>query len=253
MVSAIDAFLGIEKDANSSSDRAAKDKELWEQWNEAGRTPSAMRPLLKEFKPLIHKRAGVYAGKNPNVPPEAVRAEFMNNAITAFENYDPNRGAALGTHVNWQLMKSRRFIATYGSGSGRIPENRSYKVQEFKNAKFELQDSLGREPSGMELANKLSWPLKQVSSMELELRREIPSSMFQADTMAIKPSRSAEVIRLIQYELTPEEQNVMEYTLGVNGKPQLKPGDIASKLNMSPSKVSRVKLEIAKKMGKYEL
>lgn len=242
-------FFEFEKEA--SAERAQKDKQLWDQWNASGRKPDELRPLLKQFKPLIYKRANVYAGRNPNVPPAAVRAEFTNHAIKGFETYDPKRGAALGTHVNWQMMKAKRFIATYGGGVGRIPENRSYRVQQFTNARDELSDRLGREPSAMELADHLKWPVKQVSAMQLEVRREVPSSMLQSDMMSIKPSRTAEVVRLIQYELSPEEQVVMEHLLGVNGKPQMRPGQIATKLKMTPSKVSRIKNNIGKKMEKY--
>ncbi len=250
-MSAVEEFFEFEKQA--ATERSDKDLQLWQQWNDAGRSTDAMKPLLNQFKPFIFKRANVYAGKNPNVPPAAVRAEFMNHAIKGFETYDPNRGAALGTHVNWQMMKARRFISTYGSGVGRIPENRSYKVNTFTNARDELSDTLGREPSAMELADRLKWPVKQVSAMELEVRREVPSSLLQADTMSVKPSRAAEVVRLIQYELSPEEQLVMEHLLGVNGKPKLKPGEIATRLNLTPSKVSRVKLAIANKMKAYDL
>lgn len=244
-----DAFFEFEKEA--SVDRANKDRELWEQWNASGREPDQLRPLLKQFKPLIYKRANVYAGRNPNVPPQAVRAEFTNHAIKGFETYDPNRGAGLGTHVNWQMMKAKRFIATYGGGVGRIPENRSYQVQVFTNARDELSDQLGREPTALELADQLKWPVKQVSAMQLEVRREVPSSMLQSDMMSIKPSRTAEVVRLVQYELSPEERSVMEHLLGLNGKPQLKPGQIAEKMNMTPSKVSRIKASIGKKMEQY--
>ena len=247
---AVDEFFRFEKDADAR--RSKKDLTLWEQWNEAGRDVSGIEPLVNQFKPLVMKRANVYAGKNPNVPPEAIRAEFMNQAIKAFETYDPNRGAALGTHVNWQLMKGRRFIATYGSGIGRIPENRSYKVREFTDARDELSDKLGRGPTALELADQLKWPVKQVSAMELEVRREVPSSLLQADTMSIKPSRNVEIARLIQYELAPEELLVMEHLLGINGKPQLKPGDISRQLNMTPSKVSRIKLNIANKIKAYD-
>jgi DNA-directed RNA polymerase specialized sigma subunit len=249
-MAAIDDFFEFEKEADTR--RAEKDFTLWQDWNDQGRTPDAIKPLVQQFKPLVMKRANVYAGKNPNVPPEAVRTEFMNQAIKAFETYDPNRGAALGTHVNWQLMKGRRFIATYGSGLGRIPENRSYKVREFTDARDELTDRLGREPTALELADQLKWPVKQIGAMELEVRREVPSSLLQADTMSIKPSRDAEIARLIQYELNPEELLVMEHLLGLNGKPQLKPGDIASRLSMTPSKVSRIKLNIANKIKAYE-
>ena len=244
-----DAFFEFEKEA--SVDRAKRDKDLWDRWNSSGRKPEELRPLLKQFKPLIYKRANVYAGRNPNVPPAAVRAEFTNHAIKGFETYDPNRGAGLGTHVNWQMMKAKRFIATYGGGVGRIPESRSYQVQSFTNARDELSDQLGREPTAMELADHMKWPVKQVSAMQLEVRREVPSSMLQSDMMSIKPSRTAEVVRLVQYELAPDERLVMEHLLGLNGKPQLKPGQVAKKMNMTPSKVSRIKASIGKKMEQY--
>jgi hypothetical protein len=88
-------------------------------------------------------------------------------------------------------------------------------------------------------------------ALEHEIRDEIPSSRFAGEMMAIKPSKDAEVLRLIQYELTPEEKSVFEYSMGMNGKPQLKPGDIAQRLNMQPSKVSRLKLAIAQKVDRF--
>jgi len=87
--------------------------------------------------------------------------------------------------------------------------------------------------------------------MELELRKEVPTSTLQSDMSSLKPSKETEIIRLIQYELTPEEKIVYEHLLGVNGKPQLKPGEIATRLNMSPSKVSRIKDSIGAKVKKY--
>jgi DNA-directed RNA polymerase specialized sigma subunit len=134
---------------------------------------------------------------------------------------------------------------------GRIPESRAYKVGEFLNTRSELEDDLGREPTAHELADKLKWPVKQVSSMQTEIRKEVPASRLAADTTADKPSREAEVIRLIQYELSPDEQLVMEHTYGLNGKAQLKPGDISTRLGIPASKVSRLKMSIASKMKKY--
>jgi DNA-directed RNA polymerase specialized sigma subunit len=110
---------------------------------------------------------------------------------------------------------------------------------------------LGRDPAGHELSDKLKWPVNQVSAMELELRKEIPTSTLQSDMSSLKPSKEAEILQLIQYDLTSEEKIVYEHLLGMNGKPQLKPGEIALRLNMSPSKVSRIKDSIGTKVKKY--
>lgn len=247
----IEDFLALvdELDKEAASSRAKKDHELWNQWDQNGRKPEDLEPLMKQMNPLINRAANVYSGK-VNIPRSAVKAEFQIQAINAFNNYDPNRGAALGTHLTWQLKKGKRFISTY-QNIGRIPETRIHHITTFKNARDELTDQLGREPSGQELATKLKWPLTQVSAMELELRKEVPTSTLQSDMTSLKPSKEGELLRLIQYDLTPEELSVYELLLGVNGKPQLKPGQIASKLNMSPSKVSRIKNSIGQKAKKY--
>lgn len=239
-----------ELDKEAAESRSQKDLQLWQTWNQNGKKPDDLEPLMKQIDPLIRRASNIYAGK-VNIPKSAVHAEFQLQAIDAFNTYNPKRGASLGTHVTWQLKKGRRFISTY-QNIGRIPETRIHGITTFQNAQDELKDQLGRDPSAHELADHLKWPVNQVSAMTLELsRKEIPTSTLQGDMSAIKPSREAELLRLIQYDLSPDEKIVYEYLLGVNGKPQLKPGEIALRLNMSPSKVSRVKDSIGAKAKKY--
>lgn len=238
-----------ELDKEAAADRAEKDMQLWNQWQQGGKKPEDLEPLMKQIDPLVRRASNVYAGK-VNIPKSAIHAEFQIQAMNAFNTFNPNRGASLGTHVTWQLKKGKRFISTY-QNIGRIPETRIHSITTFKNARDELQDQLGREPAAHEIADRLKWPVNQVSAMELELRKEVPTSTLQADMSSIKPSREAEVLRLIQYDLSPEEKVVYEHLLGVNGKPQLKPGEIAMRLNMSPSKVSRIKDSIGSKVKKY--
>ncbi len=248
MPSAIEAFFEHEKQAAQS--REQDDLDQWQQWNNQGRTSDAMRPLLGRFKRLINSRANVYAGKNPNIPPEAVRAEFLNHAINAFETYDPNRGAALKTHVYNQMKKGQRLISDYG-GAQRIPETRYWKVQEFKDAEKDLDNQLGRPPTAMEIADYLKAPLKQVTAMQMEVRKEVPRSRLTNDFVSYKPPENVETLRLLQYELGPQDQQVLEHLTGLNGKPVLQPGQIAQRLGMSPSAVSRSRQRIADKLKQY--
>jgi len=239
-----------ELDKEAAMSRSQKDFNMWQQWDQNGRKEEDLEPLMKQIDPLVRKASNVYAGK-VNIPKSAIRAEFQIHAINALNNYDPNRGATLGTHLTHQLKKGKRFISTY-QNIGRIPETRIHNITEFNNAKDELEDQLGREPSAHELATKLKWAVNQVSAMTVELsRKEVPTSTLQTDMSSLKPSKEGELLRLIQYDLTPEEKIVYEHLLGVNGKPQLKPGQIAQKLRMSPSKVSRIKNSIGAKAKRY--
>jgi DNA-directed RNA polymerase specialized sigma subunit len=65
------------------------------------------------------------------------------------------------------------------------------------------------------------------------------------------PSRESEVLNMIRPELSPEETLVYEYKTGYGGKPQLKSGEIAKKLGVSPSKVTRITQAIGRKMKRY--
>jgi hypothetical protein len=102
------------------------------------------------------------------------------------------------------------------------------------------------------MSQHLGWAENEVSTLNKEIRKALPTSGFEAgfDPTSIMPSRDAEKLKLIKFELTPEERLVYEYTIG-DGKPMLKPGQIARKLKMSPSKVSRIRNSITAKLEQY--
>jgi len=232
-----------------ATERSQRELELWHRWDQGGRKAEELEPLMQSLAPLIHQRSNIYAGK-VNIPPPAVHAEFQIQAINAIRSFDPNRGVQLNTHVTTQMRRGQRFITTY-QNIGRIAEPRIYRITEFNAAKATLGDTLQREPSAHELADHMKWSVSQVSAMESELRREVPSSMLQAGTEELRPSKEGELLRLLQYDLSPQEKTVYEYLLGENGKPQLPPGQIAQRMGLSPSKVSRIKADIAAKASRY--
>ena len=244
----IHEFLEFEKDA--ASQRSQKDIELWKQWVDGGKQPEHTELLLGQFQGIIRKESNKYTAGKLNIPPSAIHAQFQTQAMKAFETYDPTRGTKLSTHVTNQMQRGGRFVRTY-QNMGRIPEPRIFKITDFQNQQADLNDQLGRPPTAHEMADRMKWPVKQVVAMEHELRAEIPSSRFAGDVREIKPSENSEILRLIQYELSPEEKAVFEYAAGMNGKPQLSPGDISKRLNMPASKVSRLKLSVAKKIDNF--
>jgi DNA-directed RNA polymerase specialized sigma subunit len=226
--------------------------QMWQDWKESGEDPEKIKPLIASFQPVVKKQVNVYKGVVP-IPPSALEAEFKNHLVTALRTYDPNRGAQLGTHVHNQMKRGKRFVVRY-QNVGAIPEMRAYRITEFNTARSELGDKLGRDPTSLELADKLSWNPREVDRMTAELRPDIPTSSFrgpegeQWDPTVVMPSREMEVVRLMPASLKPEERAVFEYTFGLSGKPQMRPGQIATQLNMSPSKVARIRGKLATKV-----
>jgi len=255
-VNPVDDFLELATDlrkhaADDLRKRQQKELEMWRTWKDGGMRPQQLKPLIQSFKPLINHRANVWAGRVRDVPPEAIRAEFTNQFVQALQTYDPNRGAALNTHVSHQLKKAQRFVTTY-QNPGRIPENRIYRIRELQDAEMHLDEQFGRPPTQLEIADHLKWSPRQVDLLQREVRKARPTGQFETDPMSFTPSRHNEIVRLLPYDLSPEEKQVFEYVYGIGGKPRLEPGQIAQRLGMSAPKVSRLKKSIAEKYEKYD-
>lgn len=230
--------------------RQEKELDLWKTWKAGGEKPDDLRPLLKSLRPLINKEAHKWS-KAYDVPAPAIRYEFTRQAVDALSIFDPSR-AKMNTHLRQRIKKARRFITTY-QNPARIPERRVYRITEFKAARDALDEDFGRPPSGQELADRLCWSLPEVSRMESELISAKPvSSSSVGSAITNLSTANSEAVRLLYYDL-PEgpERATFEYTFGLNGKRPLRPGQIAKKLKLSPSKVSRLRKSFGKQLVDY--
>jgi len=228
-----------------------EDFQLWKEWRDSGEDPDKLRPLMGQFRGMI--RQGVNRWSSIDMPPAVIQAEHNKQFLRALRTYDPEKGK-LGTWVGSHLKKApQRFLTTY-QNPARIVETRTgAKRGIFDSAVATLDDQLGREPTSQELSEHLSWSLPEVERAQAEGRKAFYTSgtPFGLDPATNMPSRATEIARFIKAELTPEESLVWEYTTGDGGKTQLKPGEIAIRLGMSPSKVSRLRNSITEKIKKY--
>jgi DNA-directed RNA polymerase specialized sigma subunit len=243
-------FLKESADEQDKASRRAKDIELWDTWKANGQKPEDLKPLFNAFKGTIRSKVNTWSNR-VEVPPTAIHAEFNKQFVHALQTYDPNKGANLKTWVDRTLNKGNRWVGSY-QNIARIPETRSHgTIREFKSAKLQLDESLGREPTHFEVAEHLGWSPKTVETLDRELRKSYVSSGFQIDPVSVMPSPEAEALYNVYYDLTPEEQLVYDYTVGAHGKPELKPMQIAETLNMSRSKVSNLRNSITSKLRKH--
>lgn len=233
---------GFDKQADEV--RAAQDLELWRKWDANGRKPHDLVPLLRRFEPMIADRSRVYTGKDLSIPPAAIEAEFKKQFLRSMETYDPNKGS-LGTHTYSTLRAASRFVTTH-QNFARIPETRIFNIGDLQRAQAVLDAKNDRPPTQGELAKYLKWKVGDVVRLRGELRRDIRASQFPMDLEVVQPSKTDQAVKLVRRDLEPRDRKVLD---GIMDKQKIR--DIASRLKMSPSAVSRSKVRIQRGIKRY--
>lgn len=244
----------------TEANRLRKEHEinLWKTWKGGGYKPVDLDPLLKSFAPILQERVNRY--KRSEVPTSTIMQEHKKQLVNALKKWDPNKGTMLSTWVYKNLTKASRFVET-NKNPARIPENINKHIGSYNAVKAELADKLGYAPDVNAIHDFVlttkhprlgSLSIRDIKRLEKDQRKTMIEKSYDTDTISpFMSSRSEEVAYLIIPQLTPHEKAVHELTLGLNGKPMLKPGQIAKKLKLDSSKVSKLRTSIYKKMKPY--
>lgn len=239
-MSPVDDYLDAKE--KSAAVRDAQDLEAWQSWK-AQPTPQNLQPLMKRFEGTFGQKAALW--KAPNVNEAAFKANLMQQAMKAFENYDPNRGASLRTHVTGRLSKSKRFNVSQ-QNMAYIPEQKTGLIGPIDSATDRLRDELGRDPTDHEIGLAIGQTPQRVAEIRGLRRADIPASSFESDPISVANSRHQEVVGLLRPALGSEEERaVFDYMYGQNGKPQVtSTSDLARRLGKSPSQISRLRRKV---------
>lgn len=227
---------------------------LWKAWVASDYAPKHLTPLMKSFTPLMQSKAQKQGKGRVEIPKAVIDAENHIQAVKAFKTYDPKKGP-LSSWLMTNLQKSNRLVHKL-QNTARITGALTEKIGPYKAMKQELSNKLGFEPDDHTLHEALvpqGFSMKDIKRLNKELRAGFISGLDGLDeTQGVNFSnRENEVIHLILHQLTPEERAVHEYSFGLNGKPRLKPGQIAKTLKIDNSKVSKLKTSIMNKMAPH--
>jgi DNA-directed RNA polymerase specialized sigma subunit len=238
--------------------RRAEDLNLWEQWRQQP-SQQTLSPLMRRFEPVF--RSKVHQYKAPNVSTSAFRANLKLHTMNALETFNPAK-AALRTHVENHLRKSMRFNAQ-NQNMAYIPEGQTAYIGAIDQARDELMDETGNEPSHSQIASfvnqrpdllggKRKLTSRSVATIQGNRRKDIIGSTIEGDPAPYAASRNEQVLGLLRPTLQPQEQKVFDHLYGMNGAPQVdRTSELAGRLGMSPSQVARLKSRIATKYKKY--
>ncbi len=219
----------------------------WRQWKKDG-DPNKLQNLLTYVDPTVQNRVQQFAAAP--IPRVAVEAEAKKQAVLAMHNFNPAKGANLRTHVANRMPKVFRYVAKR-QNIGTIPEHRVMRISTFKKAKEELFEKLKREATPIELADELKWSPQEVGRMESEMRKDLGHTQSFQDMAHVDFNRNMETINFAYYSMTPQEQLVFDYSVGAHGKKRIKATEIAKKLRVSVSQVSKIRKRMVDRIGTY--
>lgn len=229
--------------------RQSQDIDAWHAWKK-NPTDTHASALLSHVSPLIHREANKWAG---TMARPLLESEGKRLAMEAFHSYDPNKGAALGTHVVNQLQRMSR-LSYANQNVARLPENKMLLYHSYNVAHSDLADAHGRAPTTDELSDHLGWPIHRIEEYRKSIgRKELLESggLFETgDAGLYDADKQEHVVDFIHHGLTPQHKSIFEHLTGYGGAEQLSNQEIQKKLNMTQGQYSYAKAKLIEHVEK---
>jgi len=232
---------------SSTLSRKEQDLALWKTWK-VSPTDANTSALLKQVNPLIQREANKWAG---TLSRPLLETEGKRLAVQAFKTYDPNRGAALGTHVVNQLQKMSR-LSYANQNVARLPENKMLQFHSYHVGHEQLLDNFGRPPTVDEMADHLGWTLPQINKFNKQIGHQeliesvgvenVHQNLAQAEV-------SDHMVDFIHHDLPPVQKSMFEHLTGYQGVEQLNNKQIQKKLGLTQGQYSYQKRKLIDTVG----
>jgi DNA-directed RNA polymerase specialized sigma subunit len=243
-MNALDKIAKLAADATPS--RSEQDLALWKAWKKSP-TDANLSAVLKQLEPLVQREASKWAG---TLARPLLETDGRRLAVEALHDYDPSRGAAVGTHVATRLQKMSR-LSYANQNVARLPENKMLMFHTYTVGHAQLTDSLGRTPTTDELADHLSWSIPHLTKFRREIsHHEMLESGGAAETGSaglFEADEQDSSVDFLHHDLPPQQKLIFEYLTGYGGAPILSNTEIQKKLGLTQGVYSYQKAKIVEK------
>lgn len=232
------AFVNNRVGLKAHNQYSESDLELWKKYKSGDQ--KAKWALLDRFRGIIINTAR----KQSNVRPySVVEAELKELTLKAFDNYNPNMGAKLSTHIMNSYKKlSRTNISN--QHAIRVPENLHFKFRPIVEANAYLTESLNREPTAMEVAEYTGWSVDKVMDANRRLRKELVESKQTYDPGVFTIDPTEQALHYAYDALDNNGKYIMEHCTGYGGKMEMPDSKIRTNLKLTPYAYNKKKNEV---------
>lgn len=226
-------------------------EEAFKVWD-TSKNPENMGKLLDAAEPVIQSALQSYAGGN-----KSLRGRARLLAASAFQTFDPTKGAKLRTHLMTQLQPLNRYNKAFQQVT-HVPERVSADLYKINQEHQKFFDQYGKEPTDRELADVTGLSSRRIAKVRGFARGEMAESslteMDEGEKSVMYPGVSKvdpkQVwLEYVHHDLAPTDQKILEWRTGYNGKMVLSNNEIAKRLGLSPGAVSQRAAKIAERIA----
>ena len=230
-------------------------KDSYNRWKST-KDPNDFNVVLKSLKPTIEYSLSTYQAKGD--PYIESKAKLIT--AKAIKEFDPEYKVSLPTYVTSQLRKLTRVVRE-GRSPIKVPERLIYEAAELKEAEQEFIEKHGREPDVQELADFSKMSIDRIEKIRKRAIKQVSEGQYFSgngsgddgaeskssveDVVQEIPNTVREALTYTHANADHRERKILEWSTGFGGAPILKPADIAKKLKISQSQVSRITAKLA--------
>jgi RNA polymerase primary sigma factor len=123
----------------------------------------ARQQMIKANLRLVVKIAHDYS--NLGLPLLDLISEGNIGLMKAVERFDPKKGGKLSTYAAWWIKQSIKRALANQAKTIRLPVHLVDKISRMKRMIHAMSETLGREPTDQELADRLNMPVAKVTQL----------------------------------------------------------------------------------------
>lgn len=229
--------------AETQPSRSDQDLALWKAWK-ASPTDANLSAVLRQLEPLVQREASKWAG---TLARPLLESEGRRLAVEALREYDPSRGAAIGTHVVTRLQKMSR-LSYANQNVARLPENKMLMFHTYNLGHSQLEDTHGRAPTTDELADHLGWSIPHLTKFRRDIsRQEMLESGGAAESGSaglFEADEQDHMVDFLHHDLPPTQKAIFEHLTGYGGTKILSNQESQKKLGLTQGQYSYQKAQL---------
>ena len=186
--------------------------------------------------------------------------------MRAAEKFDPEKGAKFSSYSAWWIKQSMRRALSQKSRTIRVPVASAGKISKIRQAKIQLAEELGRDPSEDEIAQYLNLTKRTVQGLKvadfktfslhdpIQKGEEGSFEDIIPDTSAIRPDmmieggESIERLRDLIVRLDEREREILTMRFGLEGSPPMTLEEVSIVIGRTRERVRQIQMHALKKL-----